>query len=383
MSARPLPEKFLVAFSFAGEQRDLVRAVAEAVEKQLGHGTVFFDEWFEHYLAGDDADLKLQKIYGEDCELAVVCVSEQYGGKPWTKAEHRAIRARQMRLEGSKNTRDENRIMPVRVGDGEIKGILFNAIVLDIRNRTPSSAAQLVLDRLDLIIPPTTPRTARDWPTTAPELLWPLADHHGAREAFGLLLTRSAPWSFLRIRGASETGKSHLTRQMLANLLGREDIACGRFDFKGTTDVERELTAFAQHLQLDLPPAEPQLRLNERLCQIWTELKSRSVPTVLIFDTYESAGEAQKWVEEQLLPNLLRNSWLRVIIAGQRVPSSNGAIWLSKAKATIELTPPRTEDWFDFGKQHRVDLTLHDVEVACKLAQHKASLLAELLGPSS
>ena len=44
--ARSLPEKFLVAFSLAGKQRDLVRAIAEAVEQELGSGTVFFDEWF-------------------------------------------------------------------------------------------------------------------------------------------------------------------------------------------------------------------------------------------------------------------------------------------------------------------------------------------------
>ena len=35
MSARPVPEKFLVAFSFAGEQRELVRQIAEAVEQRL------------------------------------------------------------------------------------------------------------------------------------------------------------------------------------------------------------------------------------------------------------------------------------------------------------------------------------------------------------
>jgi hypothetical protein len=34
----------LVAFSLAGEQRDLVRAVAEGVEHQLGESTVFYDE---------------------------------------------------------------------------------------------------------------------------------------------------------------------------------------------------------------------------------------------------------------------------------------------------------------------------------------------------
>ena len=38
---RNVPDKFLVAFSFAGEQRELVRAIAEAVEQRLGRGTVF------------------------------------------------------------------------------------------------------------------------------------------------------------------------------------------------------------------------------------------------------------------------------------------------------------------------------------------------------
>jgi hypothetical protein len=43
---RPDPEKPLVAFSFAGEQRDLVRSIAEALEQRLGRGAVFFDEWY-------------------------------------------------------------------------------------------------------------------------------------------------------------------------------------------------------------------------------------------------------------------------------------------------------------------------------------------------
>ena len=55
---RNVPSKFLVAFSFAGEQRDLVRAVAEVVEQEIGSSNVFFDEWFEHYIAGADADRK-------------------------------------------------------------------------------------------------------------------------------------------------------------------------------------------------------------------------------------------------------------------------------------------------------------------------------------
>jgi hypothetical protein len=47
LMARKMPERFLVAFSLAGEQRELVRAVAEEVERRLGESTVFYDEWFE------------------------------------------------------------------------------------------------------------------------------------------------------------------------------------------------------------------------------------------------------------------------------------------------------------------------------------------------
>src|SRR5262245_61132477 len=120
MKQRPMPEKFKVAFSLAGEQREFVRSIAEAVEGELGLGTVFFDEWFEYYIAGHDADLKLQKIYREQCVLAVVCVSERYGGKPWTRAEHEAIRVRVMK------ERDAPGVLPIKVGDGDIEEIPFN-----------------------------------------------------------------------------------------------------------------------------------------------------------------------------------------------------------------------------------------------------------------
>ena len=80
------PEKFQVAFSFAGEQRDLVRSIAVAVEERLGRSKVFLDEWYEAYIAGADADTLLQDIYLERCEVAVVCISERYGNKPWTRA---------------------------------------------------------------------------------------------------------------------------------------------------------------------------------------------------------------------------------------------------------------------------------------------------------
>jgi hypothetical protein len=157
MPTRQIPEKFLVAFSFAGEQRELVRSIAGAVEERLGQGTVFYDEWFEHYIAGSDADTRLQEIYGRKAELVVVSVSANYGGKPWTLAEHEAIRALHMRLRASDDTKDTFRILPLRTGEGEVKGILFNNICPDVRQKPVAQTAELIVNRLGLIVPRVNP----------------------------------------------------------------------------------------------------------------------------------------------------------------------------------------------------------------------------------
>jgi hypothetical protein len=70
MCARYVPKEFVVAFSFAQEQRSLVESIATQVENELGPSTVFFDEWYQHHIAGHDADVKLHKIY-QQCALVV------------------------------------------------------------------------------------------------------------------------------------------------------------------------------------------------------------------------------------------------------------------------------------------------------------------------
>lgn len=153
MRSREVPEKFLVAFSFAGEQRALVRSIAEAVEGHLGSGSVFLDEWFEHYTAGADSDLRFQEIYSDKSEMVVVCLSGNYGKKAWPLAESEAIRARTMKLRTSEERRDIFRILPLRVGDGEMKGTLFNTIEIDARTKSATQTAELIVNRLRLIRP--------------------------------------------------------------------------------------------------------------------------------------------------------------------------------------------------------------------------------------
>ena len=224
------------------------------------------------------------------------------------------------------------------------------------------------------------PETFPSWPESPISVDWPMADHSGARDAFASLLTRNPPWRFLPVRGPSETGKSHITWQMLANAIYVPELACGRFDFKGTNKMEAELRVFVEDLEVPLPPAN--LRLNESLAHILSALKSRALPTLLIFDTYEVAGEAEDWVKQELLRSLMKATWLRVVIAGQRVPERAGAIWEKISSPVIELKPPTPEDWFDYGKPHLADLTLLEVRTLCHRARDKATVLAELLRPA-
>lgn len=380
---RRVPEVFRVAFSFAGEQRDLVRSIAEEVEKKLGSPNVFLDEWFEYYIAGDDADLRLQHIYTTSV-LTVVCVSGPYGKKPWTQTEHAAIRARIMKSRTSGDERQLLGILPIRVGDGDVEGILFNAIVPDVREKTVAWAAQLIIDRLGQVSPrvDTNAIPELDWPDELPTLHWPMANHTDARTAFEQLLTRKSPCRVLLVKGPSEVGKSHVTRQMLGTALRVPDLNCGRFDFKGTTDMHAELRSFVEHFNFEtvLPPAGQ--RLNEGLSSVLDALKRRARAALLIFDTYEAVGDAQDWMEKVLLPCVIRATWLRVVVAGQRVPNRSGAIWEGDS-SLVTLTPPPPKDWFEYAKQYHPELTLKYVEMTCKLAANKATVLQQLLGPGT
>jgi hypothetical protein len=206
-----------------------------------------------------------------------------------------------------------------------------------------------------------------------------VADHTRVREAFARLLSRDAPWRFLSILGPTETGKSEITKQMLANALLIPGLACGRLDFKGTTDMDAEVRAFVQELGVPLPPSRRPL--NERLGHILSELRERRIPALVILDTYEQAGEARNWAESQLLPSLIRATWLRVVIAGQDVPKFGAAVWASVACPPLELLPPPPDEWYEYGKPHHADLTLEWVQYFCGLVGNKASVLAQLLGP--
>jgi len=381
--ARRVSERFLVAFSLAGEQREFVRAIAEEVERRLGESTVFYDEWFEFFIAGDDADLKLQRIYREQCELAVICISDAYGGKPWTRAEYTAVRARHMEAARSELARDRDRVLAVRVGEGEVEGIHLNYIAPDLRSRSPGDAAQLIIDRLRFVSPSSfEPESdGPEWPRQLPAFRWPLANHAQVQAAFRDLLMRTSPARLLPVQGGPETGKSSLAGQMernVAELL--PDLRCGRFDFKGTIDRRIEIEAFAHSLDVAVSGS---LGGSEQLNGVLGQLLKTPRPTLLIFDTYEDAGDAKMWIERAFFPQLLRTEWLRVVVLGQQLPSAHGGVWESMAASPIRLEIPDAQAWYEYGRRLNpdADFDLDFVMTAHRLSNGKPTTLKSLLGP--
>lgn len=67
--------------------------------------------------------------------------------------EHEAVRSLLMKVRDSQDEKERLRILPLRVGDGEVKGVNFNAISPDIRQKDAGQTAELIVNRLKLIQP--------------------------------------------------------------------------------------------------------------------------------------------------------------------------------------------------------------------------------------
>lgn len=72
---------FKVALSFAGEHREYVSKVAEELKRKLPSNAVFYDHDFTAQLARPNLDTLLQGIYGQNSDLVVVFLSEDYERK--------------------------------------------------------------------------------------------------------------------------------------------------------------------------------------------------------------------------------------------------------------------------------------------------------------
>jgi hypothetical protein len=131
---------FDVALSFAGEDRDFVAQVANAI-KDMGI-TVFYDRFEQVNLWGADLAEHLGKVYGTDSRYVVLFASRHYATKAWPNHEKQFALGRHLRG-------DTGRILPVRFDDTSIPGLPPTLGYLDLRVLTPAKLAELIRQKLD------------------------------------------------------------------------------------------------------------------------------------------------------------------------------------------------------------------------------------------
>jgi len=132
--------RYDVALSFAGEDREYVRRVADSL---VGvEVTVFFDEFEQVNLWGADLAEHLGKVYSEDAHFVVLFASRSYAEKAWPNHEKQFALGRHLRGE-------KGRILPVRIDDTEIPGLPPTIGYLDARVLTAEKLASLVRAKVD------------------------------------------------------------------------------------------------------------------------------------------------------------------------------------------------------------------------------------------
>ena len=380
MMPHRMSKRFRIAFSFAGEKRDFVAQVAAILAKRFGEDHVLYDKYHAAEFARGDLALYLPPFYHDQSDLVVAVLCKDYETKEWPGLEWKAIY-------GLLKKRKEKEVMLCRFDRVEGEGLYGLAGFIDLDDQTPPAVATLILQRLAVNegnpkdYYTRDPRSGPDWPEVAPSLDWPVADHTEAQRAFAQFITRAAPFRILPIHGSSETGKSHLSKQFLANSFKIQGLSRGRFDFKGSSDMDTELRDFAERLKVKVPAART--GVSAQLANIFASLEATAGPTLLIFDTFELAGEAERWVKENLLLSVISAPWLRVIMVGQRVPARLGEPWAGVSSPPIELRPPTAEEWFEYGQPHRPGLTLEFVRQAHLFSGGKSSVLNQLVGPAA
>ena len=103
-----------VAISFAGEQRAEARAIADCLRK--AGLKVFFDEYEDAMLWGEDLYERLSDIYQNQAGYCITLVSTEYAEKVWTSHERKNAQARALK-------EAKAYLLPVRFDSTEVPGL--------------------------------------------------------------------------------------------------------------------------------------------------------------------------------------------------------------------------------------------------------------------
>jgi hypothetical protein len=130
-----------VALSFAGEDRHAVEPIASSLKRHQVN--VFYDAFEKGSLWGKDLYQHFSKVYFERSRFFVPFLSRAYAAKDWTAHELKSAQARAFQQ------KNKEYILPIRLDDTDIPGILPTIAYLKYDDHTPEEIVNLILEKLD------------------------------------------------------------------------------------------------------------------------------------------------------------------------------------------------------------------------------------------
>jgi TIR domain len=128
-----------LAISFAGEDRDLARYIADQVHN--AGFSVFFDEFEKSKLWGKNLYDYLFEIYNSRALYCIIIISEPYAKKMWTNHERSAAQAAAF-------SASREYILPLRVDDTKLPGLADTIGYIDARTTDKADIVKLIIEKL-------------------------------------------------------------------------------------------------------------------------------------------------------------------------------------------------------------------------------------------
>ena len=132
-------KQYDVALSFAGEDRHYAEQLAGLL--RLGGYLVFYDKYEQAELWGKDLYVHLSSVYKDQARYCVIFLSKYYAQKLWAKHELQNAQARAFQ-------ENQEYILPIRIDDTEIPGILPTVGYLDLAPTNIEEIYQALVEKL-------------------------------------------------------------------------------------------------------------------------------------------------------------------------------------------------------------------------------------------
>jgi len=131
--------EFDVALSFAGDDRDFVRDVAEGLKREGLR--IFFDEDYAAETWGEDLVEYFDQVYRVKSRFAIIFISRHYADKMWPRHERRSALARALEQRSAY-------VLPVRLDDTQLEGLRPTVGYVDARRVGLAALLRLAVQKI-------------------------------------------------------------------------------------------------------------------------------------------------------------------------------------------------------------------------------------------